>query len=454
MILNFLITVGLCLFCHSIPLTLGIVVTELGLKQFEPRSSLLSLPSEQQNVSSYSSYMFEVKIQSKDEVLQTWEFLIHSEFKTGRKNTLHFPEFLPPSGRNPLVFCASFTQMSTARLIVIVQNHPSDLNSTEQIALFDEELRPPNSISQKFDSAPLQQIILKDSGSRLITFIRWYCASGYSGDHCESQCIEDSCVHEDKFNSVRNLQDFTNPSDQLKIPFWVPPLGAADCPCDPCLLVNVAGKERINGTVLQTSLNVLLFLRTTADMQDSQPEIWPIVEKPPRAYAQLKLEDVRWTGDRHLVAVCVHTDEKLGSTVPPQTIRKALVDLTVSGWISEAIDLENKQGQLFGPRSSNDLMQEIVNFVQRYNQVVLNCDAVRSARSSLLTGFWIMLCLAVIMSVVTSYLIYEQHQQQNGLRARKSDRRKLPKSLNLLQPLSDDITVREERSVAVGGNPC
>ncbi|TPP62776.1 hypothetical protein FGIG_09497 [Fasciola gigantica] len=143
---------------------------------------------------------------------------------------------------------------------------------------------------------------------------------------------------------------------------------------------------------------------------------------------------------------CLRTTEIRRPSVPRR--------VSVSGWISKAIDLEHKQGQLFGPRSSNDLMQEIVNFVQRYNQVVINCDAVRSARSSLLTGFWIMLCLAVIMSVVTSYLIYEQHQQQNEPRAKKSDRRKLPKSLNLLPPLSDDITVREERSVAVGGNPC
>lgn len=66
---------------------------------------------------------------------------------------------------------------------------------------------------------------------------------------------------------------------------------------DPCLIVNVASKEQINRTVLQTSMNVLLFLRTTVDMQETQSDDWPTVEQPPRAYAQLKLEDVWWSDE-------------------------------------------------------------------------------------------------------------------------------------------------------------
>ncbi|KAA0190950.1 hypothetical protein FBUS_08545 [Fasciolopsis buskii] len=153
------------------------------------------------------------------------------------------------------------------------------------------------------------------------------------------------------------------------MPFWVPPLGGADCPCDPCLIVNVASKEQINRTVLQTSMNVLLFLRTTVDMQETQSDDWPTVEQPPRAYAQLKLEDVWWSDERRLVAVCVTLDDSHRSTVSIRTIRRVLIDLTVSGWLSKSLDTEKQDGKLVR-RPSNDLMQEIVNFVQRYDQVV------------------------------------------------------------------------------------
>ncbi|VDP67896.1 unnamed protein product [Echinostoma caproni] len=208
--------------------------------------------------------------------------------------------------------------------------------------------------------------------------------------------------------------------------------------------------------MLQTSLDLFLLLRTSFGVCKTSGTVHRPTDAISHARTWLKLEEVWQPYGRQVVSVCIRVTEDKHQSISPQVVRRSLVDLMASGWLFSALVPKGRNGQKWSNHyPADELVQEISTFLDLYEQTVssqrdsddpkrhtdlsdeakmlaengasqpitllrTNCKSLRSARTAMVVGLWIMLCLAVLMSAVTAYLMRgQQHREQQPQQQRE-----------------------------------